>query len=250
MRIIDSKRGKDYYDGFLLSRYPGKDNLFVREVKEEPVIITPPHWWSKQWDWDNLNPFWPFGLHYGADYITNNRIQKQKEKEGTHFYKEELCFVGFCGMVYPYIKATYFVKNPDHIPGDYNSDSLIKVEDIFYEPREDDRDNIKRVFEQYKNPPQNYQDHWYKMMQEHRSPVFIANPYQMEYSFQSTIIWNPHLKNIHFARVVDQITASQQIYQFFSNLSSPEKPIPKLDNNTMIEVHGFNTKTSFRNNKK
>lgn len=70
-------------------------------------------------------------------------------------------------------------------------------------------------------------------------------PIRVMLSNQDTI-YNAFLSPYNFERVFDPYTAYQEIYMHLSNLAAPEKPIPHIDDKTMVEVKGFHPKFSFR----
>ena len=230
MRIID-KRGKDFYDGIMLSLYRDHDFLFVRE---EEIVWSdrkkPTSFNFNPWNWNSVDQDWPFG-----DHTYMGRVDHQR-----------LVFVGFCGRVYPAIEtSTYkkYINEYGNECGDwcyeYDYDPKFTVKGKIFDLTIND---IPRVFEMYKNPPRTFLDHWQKMMEEKRSPVFVASPGWKT----NTIEWNPHLSDYNFHHVMDQHQMAQKIYQFFSNLASPEVEIPEVDDVTMAEIKGFDKKTSFR----
>jgi hypothetical protein len=58
--------------------------------------------------------------------------------------------------------------------------------------------------------------------------------------------WNACLKDLEFFRIVDPYTAFQEIAMFLGGLAVPLKPIPHVDDKTMVEAKGFDKKWSFR----
>lgn len=64
-----------------------------------------------------------------------------------------------------------------------------------------------------------------------------------------TVVKNPCLADLEFYRVKDSFTCFQELEMWLSNQASPEKPIPEVSNNDMIEAKGFDLKHSFRNTK-
>lgn len=227
MKLIN-RQYKDYYDGVLTSLYQDdllfdcknrttymkRDDVYKSHLRSNTIYS----WYfnkEKEFDMFNncdLNESWPFGSHVSM-------FSNLKEKnEKTLYY---LCF---CGKMYPFIR-------------EYNFET--KTYKIYYSD-----DNIDKIKKSLSNPPKKYSDCWVKMMEENRSPIFLVN---ME---EFSIEWNPNLKNLGFYKILDQYQAAQQIFQFFSNLGNIENKIPHIDNDTMIEIHGFNKKESFRNMKR
>ena len=63
------------------------------------------------------------------------------------------------------------------------------------------------------------------------------------------IINNPCLRVYQFFKIMDAYTCFQEIAMFMSNMANPEKPIPQISNNDMIQAKGFDLKYSFRKDK-
>lgn len=218
MRILD-KKGKDYYDGVLLSMYREVDLLLVRETEEVYVPTAEKEYtdWRSEWNWGKLNPDWPFG-EFAGGYRYNST------KRDRDFY---LGFLGFCGKVYPFLqersykeKTVYHFSVPDSTSVGHTC--------------------LNRIFEFYKKPNKDFENFWQKMMEDKGCPTFLANPFTKE------IIWGVHLSTYDFHRVMNQYEAAQTVYQWLSNRSNPDKPLPKFDDVTMAEIHGFDPKLSFR----
>lgn len=87
--------------------------------------------------------------------------------------------------------------------------------------------------------------------EENRTPIFVSryswNAFERRYD--SWIEYNAALRPYGFMRVFDPFHAFQEINMWLNNQAVPMKPIPEIDNNTMIEAKGFDTKTSFRKEK-
>lgn len=62
------------------------------------------------------------------------------------------------------------------------------------------------------------------------------------------IDWNSSLRELDFMRIKDPYTAYQEISMFMGNMAFPNKPIPKISDEIMAEIKGFN-KYSFRKDK-
>lgn len=56
---------------------------------------------------------------------------------------------------------------------------------------------------------------------------------------------NPRLQDFQFFRCKDAYSAYQELFQFLSNLASPEKPTVEIEDRYRIEQHGFD-RWSFR----
>lgn len=223
MKILDSRR--DYYDGFLMSHHSDpEDGIFWdrRETSETKKIFLSYYPTHPVFDGENPEKN-PFGkIRYEID---------RKDEKGKHIFYECMGLVGFCGRVYPY--TFRWERTP--------TKAFRKV--IGYEV--DSKHPLYRDFEQFKNPPQRYLDYWIN----HMPMIWDAYRSGGKWGNQVEFTTNPHLESLGFASVFDVYQASQTVYQWLCNRKNPEKPMPELSNNDMIEVHGFNLKTSFRNNK-
>lgn len=60
---------------------------------------------------------------------------------------------------------------------------------------------------------------------------------------------NPNLSLLEFQKVYPPFQAYQKIRVFLGGFAEPEKPLPKISNNDMIEAKGFDLKSSFRKSK-
>lgn len=60
---------------------------------------------------------------------------------------------------------------------------------------------------------------------------------------------NPNLSLLEFQKVYPPFQAYQKIRMFLGSFAEPEKPLPKISNNDMIESKGFDLKSSFRKGK-
>lgn len=63
--------------------------------------------------------------------------------------------------------------------------------------------------------------------------------------YYNTLVLNPCLREIDFARVVDPYTAFQEISMWLGNQAFPNRPIPHVPDDTLAEAKGFD-QFSFR----
>jgi len=84
-----------------------------------------------------------------------------------------------------------------------------------------------------------------KYFAEYRCPIFVAQRANFEYKTEARLTINSSLKDVEWVRRFDPSMAYQEISMFLGNMASPEKPIPKIDDETMAEAKGFD-KYSFR----
>lgn len=79
-----------------------------------------------------------------------------------------------------------------------------------------------------------------------KSPVWIIglNVYN------ETILLNLKLKDYGFERIKDSFTAFQDILIYLSNILVEQKEVVRIEDKFRIEQHGFDSKMSFRKEKK
>lgn len=85
-----------------------------------------------------------------------------------------------------------------------------------------------------------------------QSPVILLKNksiYFSRYRPNITLIVNPSLKDLEFYRVKDPFTCYQEIDQFLTKLTSPEKEYPQVEDIYRLVEHGFDKKVSFRKRK-
>ncbi len=239
MRIVS--KFHDYYDSV---QGMGQDQglLYIREESEVDL----------NWHWP-----WP-SVHYWDQKPWNLY---------THV-------IGFCNKIYPCL-SQWIVVGKDSNGYDlheqqfcYNVEEfdalaqrkLTKKElEVYNEPRKKGkfwrhggilRWKVVDFFKAFEPLTHKYA----KLFDENRSPVFAAtlkgyvdNEGRVSrYSGQAPkIVYNARLNEYHFQRVKDTYTAFQEVSMFMSNLAVPMKSIPKMSDDDMVEIKGFN-KFSFR----
>lgn len=243
MRIFDSK-GKDYYDGVMHSLFYGDDLLFIRERSVDYFDLNKVTYSSLKHSWESVNKDWPFGnaIRFSNSYFTiSNKNKTGNVISTTHVNKRGL-LIGFCGVVYPVIEESRTTKSA------YDAEVIENSCEYFYSPREKDCPKtislrsfarVEQIFENYKNPPQEFLDYWKKMMEDKKSPTFMVDASSGE------ITWNCHLSDVNFSKIFNSYEAAKKVYQFLANIPKDEMPIPQMDDITKAEIHGFN-KYSFR----
>lgn len=232
MRIISDRR--DYYD-CVQANDQDRETLFIREEKMEKHP-------RRSW------PFPNFERYGKVDNISYSVIA-----------------VGFCGKVYGALHLdSYQWDKP-------NTNAICwgiaQVDEFF------NANLSKKALEQYNTPCKfNKASHWrreiliskewrrdsivefFKQFQERQNefgamftgprPIFVAtcNPNREDYE----VVYNAQLKPVQFFRLFGPQLAYQELTLWVYNQAVPQKPIPKLDDETLAESKGFNRKTSFR----
>lgn len=246
MKIIDNR--KDYYDGTLLGQYRDTGLLWVRKPEKVYVDgIDRVRIYSNTWEFGPVDEKWPFG--------PNPIIPRVRGKELGISLNPEVMYIGFCGRVYMCVEVFLRDQYSRFQRGesvfcysfDETVDAIGKVSGVstrsWLDKTHDKGDHLKRAFEGFESPPGEYLKLWKQMMEEKKSPVFVARGPGWR---THTIVWNPILSGFNFPHVVDVHSAAQSIFQFFSSLASPEIEPPKVDDKTMAEIKGHGGEYSFR----
>lgn len=181
--------------------------------------------------------------------------------------------IGFCGRVYAALKVNrhkwHIEGNKDNIAYCYSIDDIDKYVDEHCSKKEQEgyyyksgystkmarlwpwsqrRKELELFFtkgeEYYK---QNLNKHRLRFEENH-CPVFYSiydgnrnKRNKKEYK----IVYDGKIGQFDFARIFDPYQAYQEIAMFLGGLAVPLKPIPTIDDSTMLEIKGFD-KYSFR----
>lgn len=172
--------------------------------------------------------------------------------------------IGFCGKIYPVLDFSYTENEKQHHHFCYNEEDVHKFikfrykekfvkeyekpvskkkyafnKDYFnYHPTLKTKRDVCLFFEEYKK----IQNKFENVFTDNKCPVFLV-----EYEQQvKKITYNcDNLKDFEFYRVFDPFTAYQEIAMFMSRFARPIREAPKIDDEIMSEIKGFD-KWSFR----
>jgi len=198
---------KDYYDGVVGTYGIDKTIVFNRELD----VIDDNKIYSLFRDLTRINQFYTFNFfHIKKDSIFDNF---------------SIFIVGFCGKMYIGWKI-------------YNNNKVI---DFIYD-KEFIKSNLKLTkkekvdFENIYNQIINFDS--IDIHREYNTPIFI---YDEDYFIRKRgFVINPILSDYKFYRVVDPVTAFQEIQMYISGvLGSNEKNIIEIDDKYKIPQHGF-----------
>jgi hypothetical protein len=78
-----------------------------------------------------------------------------------------------------------------------------------------------------------------KYFEAHNCPIFVGYP------SKKIIIYNGKLKDLEFFRMFEPYLAFQELTMYMANTAEPRKEIPKISDEIMSEIKGFD-KWSFR----
>lgn len=212
---------KDYYDCGMQLGYHGA--IYNREQSYvDSDIIIPRHlnWWNhdyknkKRYDTDVI----PFLLSVcGKLYPGVHYIIVDETWNNTSFKWDRVCVT----------KTVYSIDQIDMYKYDY--------EDFF-------NLRYKRFFTDKETYPYPSTDKLHEKLQ---CPLLMF----MTVKNKSQVKLNPKLSCYNFQQIMNPLELFQTIEMWFNNLVSPEKPIPEISNEDLIEAKGFDLKSSFRKEK-
>lgn len=210
----------------------------------------------------DFRDYYDAAVGYGVDdKVHYNRFAKEAEirlRSPFDFPSfENAGLLGFCGAIYPFIE----IRKYNHRTGcyDYDSENLEVVERFFaysfeeYKRRMDEWvnytdavyiDHSRRLKLKHFFIDWNYQDD--APFIEHKVPVWAV-----KLSRPSNLgLLNPRLKDYGFDRLKDAYAAFQEISVYLANILVEQKETAKIEDKFRIEQHGFDSKKSFRKEKK
>jgi hypothetical protein len=176
--------------------------------------------------------------------------------------------LGFCGEIYPLIQLTEYDENhePKHYYHLYSYeeyfDRALKTESVMRDvmfsihwSRRKERDGQKEIEKSLtkmlvKSRTKSFFSDWRRrddtLFVEHRVPVWLLN---LD-NFDREMTLNPNLAELEFERVKDAHAAFQEISMYLANILVEQKETAPVEDVYRIEQHGFDSKTSFRKEKR
>jgi hypothetical protein len=226
MRIVSDFR--DYYDCMQGACGYGAEPLFVRKKVDVEY---------KEWEY-------PFPAGVGFNNLSLPGFSAS-------FYT-----IGFCGNIHYCLRIRKSCSD-EILATAWNYEQL---NEFVYKQR----DEVKYVWTTNKTPYGKYrQPHCeqlksvYRRLEESKGktakyfdrqlfPIFVGRVS----NGSGTVTINDRLNKYGFASVMPPPQAFQELQMYLSNLAYPNKPVPEISNNDMIEAKGFDLKYSFRKEKK
>lgn len=211
----------------------------------------------------------PVEVHYNGDNqeiypfpaLTNNyRIVGNDSRVDIKNY-----MVGFCGIIYPVLYVYHGSQDTDPHAYCYNvkdfDDFVTKnceeVEIEHYHIKKKDRWKFKIVkfpfnlrreaVVEFFNKLDKQKDKFKHLFEKYQCPVFLGNcnpPWH--HKAQALVTYNGSLRDVEFFRIMEPYTAFQEISMWIGNQAEPRKKIPEITDETMLQIKGFDAKTSFR----
>jgi hypothetical protein len=161
--------------------------------------------------------------------------------------------IGFCGRLYLMIsckplyeaKTTlcYSIEDIDRFAEAHLNKKGLKN---YYESEENKwsslfvRKDMLKEWRKLHTEPNSFS----KLFKQRQIPVFVVTSAET-YQSKGKIVFNERLNQYQFFRVIDPMTAYQEVNMFVSNVARPMKPIPEVTDRDLVTAKGFD-KWSFR----
>ncbi len=186
----------------------------------------------------------------------------------------ESFFIGFCGRIYPVLRAEIYQKPlPDQPTPKAHVKICYKVEDVnrfidehteqearkeYYHTRiHSSKDwfiktSSPLTIEEWFKGSSKLQESLMGNFEKYYAPLFtveMINPtgkIKSDYRHNTMISVNGCLSKFDFARKFEPFTAFQEISMFLGSMATPQKPIPIHSDEMKAEINGFDNKYSFR----
>ena len=253
MRLIAGKT-HDYYDCVIgQAGHDVDDIIYKRVVKDIPLT-------KSQFEQLKI-PIFGAGHYWTYSY-----------EKPIHF---DVITVGFCGKIYPCVRAvdnkSRFDFKPKTVLYCYNIDDLDKAvqaygDDVFESYEKPTRKQRNWKYDKWHNCPRFIFEEWFNaytaapdrasIFEEHKVPIFLIQDIkyyslilQRDPTTYTYLTLNAPLKDVHFQKVFDPFQAYQQINMFLGNMAFPNRPIPHVSDEDLLLAKGFD-KYSFRADKK
>lgn len=192
---------------------------------------------------------------WGFPYTCGNLYRRDNDRG---FKTVTTHIIGFCGKIYPMLEIT---AQNEKVAFCKCLEDVDKFVEANYREREINeyfnRDKSRYwkchywaygqgryVFTEFFDKCQKEQNDFQRKFEKYHCPVFVASCNEDE----TKIVYNGCLKDVQFFRYFDPITAYQEVFMWLANQAVPMKPIPKIDDKTMVGIKGFD-KFSFRKDK-
>lgn len=250
MRIISEHH--DYYDSL---QGMGQDQslIYLRKMKEE--YFGPA---------DSPRKTYPHLATYPFPSFSGHRYAWHR----SHPFRAKGYTIGFCGKVYPVLRVRKVVDNQPSDESYYEktlSESwCYRIEEVDDFVKSNFKDKqVSDYFEKghrwswrLKNWQWGYHhlglkefydkhaaetDKHTNLFETVQAPIFVTYPYNNGWK----LIVNCLLKKYNFQHLFDPYSAFQELQMYLSNIAQPNRPIPEVSNEDLIEAKGFD-EWSFR----
>ena len=217
-----------------------KSNVYLRETKS----IYPPQ------------------FHKYVEGSGGDRIVSRPGLYSKTFIYGSGSYLAFCGKWFPFVKLHTWAYTQHDDPTKQKTCFSLEDMDKFMEKWSESQEEM----DAYRLNMDTYRSNFKDMLErppyksvadihaKYNCPVFTSAPIRYRtsgdvYARGELITLNPKLSDYGFVRFRDPYTAFQEIAMFLSSLATNEDKIPKIDDETMRDVKGFD-KFSFRQDPK
>jgi hypothetical protein len=210
----------------------------------------------------DFRDYYDHAVGYGIDErVHYNRFTEEVEMQ----IKSQLDFpehsraglLGFCGRIHPFIEFRKYNRKWD----DQDDGSPLEIVERFYAYN----------LAEYERQEAKWADYNYRYSYVDHSRALKLKRFFLDWSFESDEIFlrykvpvwmigfdhhrnkgllNPRLKDFGFERIIDPLTAFQEISMYVANILVEQKETVDIEDKYRIEQHGFDLKKSFRKEKK
>lgn len=209
----------------------------------------------------NFHDYYDTAIGYGID---NSVHYKRHTKEveikfngklpvstqfQTDYYRVTRILIGFCGELFPVVKFEklgdnhnvidcLYIYTVDELPAE-----LFQTSEQSKSHRKYFSGYMQRSLKQFLADGRKHDD---RLFLEYKTPIWASD---LVDEFPRFIL-NPKLEQYQFFRIKDAFTAFQEISMYLSNFLLEQKEIASVEDKYRIEQHGFDSKISFRKEKK
>lgn len=160
------------------------------------------------------------------------------------------CYVGFCGRMYFFVEITNPLGGSVIFWNLNDMDSWVEKNfpKVNWKHKWGFRETFRLNWDHCRAAPEKYKELFWEL----GAPVLLVKDtkYDTKWVSHNVVELNPNLGALGFQKVIHPYQAYQSIRMWLSNFAAPEKPIPLISNNDMIEAKGFDLRSSFRKEKK
>ena len=221
----------------------------------------------------DFHDYYDTAVGYGIDEkVHYNRFRRTVEKnlvldlDAPRVRHGNTFLLGFCGEIYPFIQIIergedrkpkhfyYLYSYEEYFDRALQTESVIEhiIFNLHWSRQRESEKEIKKGLTKLlsKERVKSFFTDWRKrddtLFLEHRVPVWLLD---LDI-FDRQITLNPKLSELDFERLKDAHAAFQEISTYLANILVEQKETAPIEDRYRIEQHGFDSKTSFRREKR
>jgi len=225
MRILSNFH--DYYDGVMAM--DGDRSIIYHRIPAETT--------SKDKNFARLIP--PLiPSHYRKEGLNNSYYGHYRGLPYSQF------IIGFCGKIYRAVISTtndFFYSAEDFIKWVINQNSYEEYSKWYYKDQYKREDRSLDLYFSYNNNDGTFLDNVFTTID---SPIFI-----MWYNYHDrteNFLVNGCLNKYNFQKIIPPYQAYQELSMYVGGMAQQSKPMPKISDEVMQSIKGFEHKYSFR----